>query len=153
MAATRPGKHAAPQLTLPESRGLVGGLYSAKQLFEFCVMVDGHPGVRRLCEERLILVEGADARAALREAKRRGRASQHHYRNSDGNSVLFRFVGIMDLLHLGVECEANEVWYNITQRVRPMERRRSILPSEGKLNAIASERRITGASSKRRQRS
>ena len=30
--------------------------YSAKLLFEFYITVDGTPGVRRLCEERIILV-------------------------------------------------------------------------------------------------
>ncbi len=34
----------------------------------------------------------------------------------------------MDLLELGEECGANEVWYEITERLLPMERRRKLLP-------------------------
>jgi Domain of unknown function (DUF4288) len=133
-----------PQLSAPGSRGLFGGLYSAKLLFEFAVFVDGQPGVRRLCEERLVLLDAIDVRAAVREAKRQGRAAQHRYRNGEGNPVLFRFVGILDLVHLGVECQPNEVWYDITQRVRPMERRLTILPAEAELSAVKNERLILG---------
>jgi hypothetical protein len=46
---------------------------------------------------------------------------------------------VLDLLHLGVECEPNEVWYTIRQRVRPMERRSSLIPRSEKLNAIREE--------------
>jgi hypothetical protein len=113
--------------------------YSAKLLFEFRVSVDGNPGIRRLCEERIILVEAASARDALREARREGRTSQYRYRNNLGDPVHFRFVGVMDLLHLEV-CSANEVWYTITQRVRPFERRRTLLPAPRDLAAMRQER-------------
>ena len=136
----------APQLTPPAGRGLFGGLYSAKLLFEFAVLVGGKPGARRLCEERLILLEAADARSAVREAKRQGRSAQYRYRNGDRNRVLFRFVGILDLVHLGVECQQNEVWYDITERLRPMERRQTILPAEAQLSAVKSERLVLGDS-------
>ena len=33
-------------------------------------------------------------------AKRKGRVSQTHYKNSDGNPVHFEFIGVMDLLCL-----------------------------------------------------
>lgn len=56
--------------------------------------------------------------------------------NSDNNSVHFEFIGILDLLKLGVECGADEVWYDIITLKRPKERAKSILPPEGKLNAI-----------------
>jgi hypothetical protein len=125
-----------------EERGLFGGLYTAKLLFEFLVIVDGAPGVRRLCEERMILIEAESAKDALAKAKRQGRESQYRYRNSAGDPVRFRFVGVMDLLHLGVECANNEVWYTITQRVRPMERRKEILPHESRLCAVLNERRL-----------
>jgi hypothetical protein len=143
--AKRTESRPPPRLTAPGTRGLFGGLYSAKLLFEFAVLVGGTIGVRRLCEERLILIEASDAQAAVREARRQGRAAQYRYRNNEGNPVLFRFVGILDLVHLGIECQPNEVWYDITERVRPMERRRDILPAEADLNAVESERRILGS--------
>ena len=129
-----------PRLTPPDKRASVGGLYSAKLLFEFWMLVDGRPGVRRICKERLILLEAASACLALKEAKRQARASQYRSRNSDKNPVHFRFVGVLDLLHLGIECQPNEVWYDIRDYVRPMERRKAILPLEASLNAIRNEK-------------
>jgi len=56
--------------------------------------------------------------------------------NSAGNAVHFEFVGVMDLLLLGVECDKDEVWYDIKVMKTPKERRTSILPPTSKLNAI-----------------
>lgn len=112
------------------------GDYAAKFLFQFRVMVDGSPGKCRLCEERIIKFSATDGRAALREAKRRGRLAQHHYKNSDGNPVFFEFVGILELLRLDPVCEPDEVWYEITNRINPMERKTAIIPPENKLSAI-----------------
>jgi hypothetical protein len=39
-----------------------------------------------------------------------------------------------------MECQPNEVWYDIREYVRPMERRKAILPLEANLNAIRNER-------------
>jgi hypothetical protein len=99
-------------------------------------MVDGSPGIRRLCEERIVTFSGTDGRSALREAKERGRAARHHYKNNEGNPVYFEFVGVMELLRLDPGCEADEVWYDITKRVLPMERRASIIQPESRLSAI-----------------
>jgi Domain of unknown function (DUF4288) len=118
--------------------------YSAKLLFEFHIVVDGSPMVRRTCEERIIIVHAQSASAALREAKRKGRASEFRFRNTFGDPGHFRLVGVMELLHLGVECDADEVWYDITQRVRPSERRASILPREKDLNAFRVEAMLRG---------
>jgi uncharacterized protein DUF4288 len=110
--------------------------YAAKLLFQFRVVVNGDAGVRRLCEERMIVFRAASAGLALAKAKRRGRAAQHRYKNKAGDTVHFEFVGILDLLALGMECEADEVWYDLVERVRPMERRHAILPKENDLSAI-----------------
>jgi hypothetical protein len=99
-------------------------------------MVDGSPGKRRTCEERIVTISSRDGMTALREAKRQGRVAQHKYKNSDGNFVHFDFIGVMELLRLDTACEPNEVWYDITERLRPMERRASVLPSERRLSAI-----------------
>ncbi len=111
--------------------------YAAKLLFQFRVTdTDGQSNVMRTCEERIVLVLAPTARKALALAKRRGKAAQHRYKNDRGSDVHFEFVGVMDLLHLGVECGDDEVWYDITQRKLPMERAAAILPAESELNAI-----------------
>ncbi|QWF17181.1 DUF4288 domain-containing protein [Lysobacter capsici] len=110
--------------------------YSAKLLFQFRVMIGADPGIMRTCEERIVVFHAAGARKALAEAKRRGRKAQHDYSNSDGNRVFFEFVGVMDLLELGPECDDDEVWYDIVVRKQPMERAAQLLPEESKLSAL-----------------
>ena len=110
--------------------------FSAKLLFQYRVEDSGKSNVIRLCEERIILITAKSGRGALARAKRRGKAAQHKYKNDSGAMVYFEFVGILDLLHLGVECEPDEVWYDITRRKRPKERASKILPPEASLNAI-----------------
>jgi len=117
-----------------------GERYAARLLFQFRVMVNGDPGVRRLCEDRIIVVRAPSARSALAKTQSRGKAAQYHYRNPSGSPVFFEFVGVTDLLKLGLECEADEVWYDIVQKLKPMERRRELIPPPERLNAIAWER-------------
>jgi hypothetical protein len=113
--------------------------YSAKLLFQFRVTKGGDSGKRRLCEERIITINAPSARDALLKAKRSGRKSQNKYNNDDGNSVRFEFIGVVELLHLGAECAADEVWYDVIERLQPSERRRQFIPPESQLNAIAQE--------------
>ena len=134
-------KIVAPKLIPPEKRGHVGSVYAATLLFEFYIVVDGRPNVRRLCEERIVLIESPSARRALVEARRQAKLSQHSYRNSYNTLIKFRFIGVLDLLFLGAECEANEVWYQLKTLVRPMERRSRIVPKPNELNAIRNERK------------
>ena len=110
--------------------------YAAMLLFQFRVMVAGKPGKRRLCEKRIVNFAARSGRAALTKAKRRGRAAQHSYRNSDGNPVHFEFIGVQDLLCLDPACEPDEVWYDIVQLQTPMERRSKLIPPESELEAI-----------------
>jgi hypothetical protein len=56
--------------------------------------------------------------------------------DTDGNAVHFEFIGVLELLRLDPACETDEVWYDITNRLRPMERRATIIPPESKLSAI-----------------
>ena len=130
-----------PRLTPPDTRKFVGGLYSATLFFEFCVFVSRKPGSLRTCEKRIVLLKAPSARAALRQAQAQGRAAQYRYKNSDGNPVHFRFVGVTDLCHLGPECQPNEVWYAIGDRLRPMERKAAFVPTPEKLSAIRNEKR------------
>ena len=115
--------------------------YAAMLLFQFRVVTAGASNKRRLCEKRLILLTAPDDKAALRAAKRRGREAQHNYLNGDGGRVRFEFVGVLDLLHLGVECEPDEVYYQLLRLHEPMERRGELLPPESRLQGIAEEHR------------
>ncbi len=128
-------------------------IFAAKLLFEFYITVNGKAGVRRLCEERIVLIQAPTARDALREANRQGRAAQYRDANG-GNPLHFRFVGVIDLMKLGIECQDNEVWYDVVVRERPMERREKLVPPPGKLNAIREEREMRegGKNQKRHSR-
>ena len=141
----------APSSRLHECRGSPrpkrtlrpkGRRYTAVLLFEFNVTSRGRSLARRLCEERVIVFPASTAKAALAHAKAYGRAEQHSYTNARGGKVRFRFVGLLDLLHVGVECGPEEVWYGLRELLRPMERRRSLVPPEASLNAVRIERAV-----------
>lgn len=116
--------------------------YAAKLLFQFRVVADGDSGKRRICEERIIVIRANSGKAALARAKSRGKRSEHKYDNDEGHRVHFEFIGVLDLLELGVECQDDEVWYEIRERVLPSERRSKLLPPESKLNAIWHEQQL-----------
>lgn len=103
--------------------------YAAKLLFQFRIEVDGDPGKRRLCEERIVHLDAHSGRAAIAAANRRGRRAEYAYVNAAGNPVRFEFVGILDLLSLGIEVADGEVWYDIYERLTPMERRARLIPT------------------------
>jgi len=113
--------------------------YAAKLLFQFRV---GEGGKMRMCEERIVVFQTSSAKRALRQAKRRGRESQSQYRSGEGEKVRIEFVGVMALLHLGIECDEDEVWYEIRDRLMPMERREKLIPKETELDAIFWEHSI-----------
>jgi len=114
--------------------------YSAKLLFQYRPDLKGEADVMRRCEERLIVISARNAASALRKAKAHGKGAEFEATAEAGNSVYFEFVGVMDLLEIGIECEPDEVWYDIYVRKLPMERRDKLIPPEGKLNAIRWER-------------
>lgn len=113
--------------------------YSAKLLFQFRVIINGDSGKRRTCEERIVLLKALSAKQALMKAQRKGKGSEHNYQNDDGNPVHFEFVGVLDLLELGLECDEDEVWYDIVDRLLQSERRDKLIPPESQLSAIRLE--------------
>lgn len=115
--------------------------YSAKLLFQYRVETGGGSNKRRTVEERIILIRERTARLALQAALSRGKDSEHSYNNDSDGIVHFEFVGVMDLLHLGDECDKDEVWYDIREMLSPLERSASILPPIEKLNAIYWEKK------------
>ncbi len=97
------------------------------------------PSKRRVCETRIIHFRARDGRSALRHAKKRGKESEHQYRNNEGSPVFFEFVGVRDLIACDPGCEPDEVWYQIVEMVRPMERRKQLIPPESQLSAIRND--------------
>ncbi len=124
--------------------------YAARLLFQFRVVIDEDDGIFRTVEDRIILIGALSGKDALKRAKRRGRGSEYDYRNDDGNRVHFEFVGVLDLLELGIECDDDEVWYDIRTLKRPMERRAEIIPREQDLCAIRGDRQHAADASSRR---
>ena len=110
--------------------------FGAKLLFEYRVVIGKSPGKRRVCEERIVNFACCDGNEALREALKRGRAAQHSYENSEGNRVHLLFVGVMELICLDLVCAADEVWYEMPERLRPMERKAKLIPRKSQLHAI-----------------
>lgn len=87
--------------------------YSAKLLFSYD---DGRDLVRPLCEERIVTFESPTPAKAVQRAHRRGRESEYRFTNSCGDEVRFWFVGVVDMIRLGVEAENDEVWYAVTRK-------------------------------------
>ena len=110
--------------------------FAAKLLYQFRVEYEGVSDMMRLCEERIVSIPAKTPRLALAVAKRRGKSDQHVYKNDAGANVHIEFVGVMDLLHLGVECQDGDVWYELTKRKMPMEHASKLIPAEEDLSAI-----------------
>jgi len=115
--------------------------YSAKMLFQFRAdLGEGRSNVMRLCEERIIVIPAKDASSALRKAKAYGKKAELKFEGSETSYPnYFEFVGITDLLELGIETEPEEVWYDIVTMKQPYERRDKLIPKESQLNAIFQE--------------
>ncbi len=110
--------------------------FAAKLLFQYRVKIGKENNKRRICEERIINFEAIDPYDALKKVKSYGKNAEHKYKNDDENWVYYEFVGIMDMIHLGVEVEQEEVWYDIKEYLNPKERKNKLLPKETELNAF-----------------
>ncbi len=107
--------------------------YSALLFFQYRVDIGGVSNKRRTCEKRIITFSSSRPHKAYEIAEKRGKASNYSYENNDENTVYFEFVGVMDLLKLGVECDDDEVWYEIREYVSPMERKKGLIPRRREL--------------------
>src|SRR5262245_32916683 len=86
-------------------RGSAKKQYAAKLLYQYEAVRPRLRGKRRLCEESTIVIQARSAREALRIAKRHARRRLFTFRTVDGVRVGFQFIGVRDLMHLGIECE------------------------------------------------
>src|SRR5262245_10521985 len=112
--------------------------FSAKLLFQFRVVACRRSNLRRTCEERIVTFKASSSESAWKTANRLGRADQFTYRNDSGGTVHFKYVGIMELIHLGAERSGPaEVWYDIVQRFKPSERKSKLIPRKAQLQAFA----------------
>ena len=106
--------------------------FAAKLLFQFRLERGRRSNRRRICEERIVVLHATSAAKALRMAKRRGAVSELEYPR--GNATMHvEFVGVTDLLRLGVESEPDEVWWQLSVRESPMERKRRLVPGDPEL--------------------
>jgi len=113
--------------------------FAAKLLFQYRV---GKPANSkfRICEERIVVLRKNTPESALSEANRIGESSQTDFLNDEGETVAIEFVGVLDLMNLGLESEPNEVWYEIKTMLRPVERRKKLIPPKEKLSAFRIDR-------------
>lgn len=127
-----------------------GDLYGAKLLFQWRVVQNGKTKQRRLCEERVILFRARSPKEALVRARRYG--AQGAYEDlqlgSKRRKVFFEFVGVIDLDQLeGTTCLTEyplEVWYELRERVQPMERKQALLVPENRMRAVHMPERRRG---------
>jgi len=114
--------------------------FAAMLLFQFRTVKDGVSNFRRVCEERIVIFEAANADDALRMAKNRGVEEELSYEDR-GFQVFLEFVGVLDLVELDITHEPDEVWSRLYEKVMPMERRDEIIPDEDNLYVFRSERK------------
>lgn len=117
--------------------------YSVKLLFQFRTVRHGKSNTRRICEERILSFESDSPALALKIAKERGLKEEHSYQLND-KDVHFEFIGVEELIALGVEADPDEVWWQLVERVRPMERRQHFIPDEQELSALRTKTKTHG---------
>jgi len=120
--------------------GGAGRLYGAKLLFQWRVVENGKAKRRRLCEERVILARARSPQDALAQAKRYGKSESFKdpVPRRGGREVHFEFVGVVDLDDVLTDFTEHptEVWYELHERLRPMERKRQLLVPEKRMRAV-----------------
>lgn len=115
-----------------------GEIYAAKLLFQWRKVDGRRRWPKRLCEERVILIRAKNAAEALKKAKRYGKEQRFAWRFPDGREQLFEFVGVIDLDSMFTDFQENpaEVWYELKEVLRPMERRRQLLKPARRMRAF-----------------
>jgi hypothetical protein len=113
--------------------------YAAKLLFQFRVVINGESSQFRTVEEVIVLIKADCAKSAISKIKYSAKNKEFSYLNNDENMVYYEFIGVIDLIQLGMECEKNEVWYEIKTKLKPMENKKKFIPEEQELSAIKQE--------------
>ena len=122
--------------------------FTALLLFQWRVVVNGNSGVRRTCEQRMLCFKSLSARAALSDAKKRGKESEFNCLNTDGNRVHFEFMNQLTAIQFGAKGRSPLL------RARARSRTGARRAYGGRLRQQPSRRRVLrGASSTLPQRS
>ena len=100
--------------------------YATKLLFDWYPDPVTGNRVMRLSEERIVVFAARSARTAVERARRLGKQAELRY--DSGHRL--RFVGILQLMELGVECAPGEVWWESRRRRRAKERAKTLVPAE-----------------------
>lgn len=116
--------------------------YAVKVLFQMRLDNESS-GCYRTTEERIFLLNARDARSAFDAAKKRCKREEFSSNSESGANFNFEFVGIVELIHLGVEV-ADEVWYEVKKMKSPMERK-GVITKDFKETAAASYEAVKGA--------
>lgn len=113
--------------------------YSVKLLFQWRRVVGRRSGKVRTCEERIVTFKARNAEDAWRKGNRLGKDGEFDYANSLGGTTQFEFIGIMEMLQLGLEIHPGEVWWDIVDRLKPSERRSRFIPPKERLQAFRNQ--------------
>jgi hypothetical protein len=115
--------------------------YAAKLLFDW--NPDPVTGSRdtRLFEERIVVFNARSARGALAAAKRLGRQSELRY----DSGLRLRFVGLMQVMELGVECAEGEVWWEFSRRRMTIAQAKARLPADRSLYVFTDDQSSTAS--------
>ena len=108
--------------------------YAALMLFQFRTEKDGSSNKKRLCEERIILFEGASAEECYEAAMNRGRDEEFSYEDGDVE-IFFEFLGVAEFIELDIG-EPDEVWSRFVEKVKPMENVNKLIPPKNELSAF-----------------
>ena len=102
--------------------------YSVKLLFQY--RIDTKPSEKmRTCEEKILLFNLKENKNIITVSLEEAKKQEFDFVNDNQDKVYFEFIGIVDICHLGIEVEKNEVWYDVKTMLTPMERKDKLLPS------------------------
>jgi hypothetical protein len=115
--------------------------YATKLLFAW----DPDPvtGSRRtaLFEERIVVFNARSARGALATAKRLGGDGELRY----DSGLRLRFVGLMQVMELGLECADGEVWWEFCRRRMTIAEAKARLPAKKSLYVFTDGQKSAGS--------
>jgi hypothetical protein len=90
-------------------------------------MIKGKPGKFRRCEVRTVVFDNVEyVDEAVDKVFSYVKGKNRTFINTAGNKVYFEFVGVLDYIKMGGECDDSEVWYDYVTMKEPMENRKKI---------------------------
>lgn len=108
--------------------------YAALMLFQFRTEKSGSSNKKRVCEERIIIFEGASAEECYQMAMNRGRDEEFSYEDG-GVEIFFEFIGVAEFIELDIG-EPDEVWSRFVEKLKPMENIKKLIPPKDGLSAF-----------------